>query len=100
MNAPECLHHQMFDFGQLSMRLLGDFLESQCTFTALAAEHSFDERHQAYLLTQEFVALEQYGLIVSDETVSRTPRAIKLRASPPPSEIGGATRQIFRYCPH
>ena len=52
----------MFDFSQLRMRLLGDFLECQCSFTALAAEHGFDERHQAYLLTQEFVALEQNGL--------------------------------------
>ena len=48
----------MFDFGQLSMRLLGDLLECKCTLTALAAEHGFDECHQTYLLTQEFVALK------------------------------------------
>ena len=52
----------MFDFGQLRMRLLRDFLERQRSFTALAAEHGFDEGHQAYLLTQKFVAFEQDGL--------------------------------------
>ena len=74
----------MFDFSQLRMRLLGDFLECQCSFTALAAEHGFDERHQAYLLTQEFVALEQNGLSQSHmmkrsdgQVVSRMLRAYK-----------------------
>ena len=62
MDMPECLHHQVFNLGQLRMRLLRDFLECQCSLTTLATEHGFDERHQAYLLTQEFVAFEQDGL--------------------------------------